>query len=300
MKLLIQLTFNNGLGNLYCGVVEVLNFTNYYKDLGYECELIFASNGNQGSNKYIDYIEFEEIFDKDSFGVFDKITNTQHSISDKNYKGYTYHSTQYGPDNPGAHWWDVFFDEIPSEIYPKHVFNMETLLRNENVPITLPKLNVKIYDKVKNFLENNSHISEAIQIRYNDYALSPAEDFKIYCENLYEKLKTINKKFYLTSHNQYAVDKLSELENVIIYKYKNLNELPNDHCYYFYNKNFSREVLLERLYDNLAEMVILSNFETIYFYFSSISWTTTFLYYSKSNNPSQKLININNNLEIIE
>ena len=74
MKLLIQLTFNNGLGNLYCGAVELLHFANHYKNLGYDCELIFASNGSGGNNnKYIDFVEFEEIFDVDSFKIFNKI-----------------------------------------------------------------------------------------------------------------------------------------------------------------------------------------------------------------------------------
>jgi hypothetical protein len=301
MKLLIQLTFNNGLGNLYCGAIEVLNFANYYKSLGYDCELIFASNGNAGSNKFIDYVDFEEIFDLESFSIFDKITNLKHSTSDKDYNGYKYHSTQYGPNYPGAHWWDVFFDEIPEELYPKYPFNMETLLRNEHVPKWIPKLNKNIYNKVNEFLEKNGTIDKAIQIRYNDYTLNPPEDFKIYCGNLSEKLKNLGGKFYVTSHNQYAMDSLSKLNNVVIYEYKNLKELPNDHCYYFYNKNFDRDVLLERLYDNLAEMVLLSNCSNIYFYFSSaFSWTTTFLYYSKSNNSSQQLININNDLNLIK
>ena len=300
MKLLIQLTFNNGLGNLYCGAIELLNFANHYKELGYQCDLIFASNVNAGGNKFIDLVDFEEIFDLSSFEIFDTITNTPHSIGVKEYEGYIYHSTQYGPNHPGAHWWDVFFDEFPeNEVYPKYAFNMETLLRNECVPKWVPKLNKKIYDKVDDFFNKNGKSSEAIQVRYNDYTPNPPDEFKNFCINLTEKLKSIDKTFYVTSHNKFAIDTISILPNVSIYEYKHLDVLPNDHCYYFYHKNFEREILLDRLYDNLSEMVILSHFDTIYFS-SSISWTTTFLYYSKSNNPSQKLININNNLDLIE
>ena len=299
MKLLIQLTFNNGLGNLYCGAVEVLHFVDFYKQKGYDCELLFASNGNMGSNKFINYVEFEEIFDVESFSVFDKITNIEHSTRDKNYDGYTYHSTQYGPDFPGAHWWDVFFDEIPEEpIHPKFAYNMETLMRKESIPKFLPKLNKKIYEKVDLFLDENNEFTKSIQIRYNDYQLNPSDDFKLFCEKTYEKLNSIDETFYVTTHNKYATDILNKLDNTIMYNYNNIDDLPNDHGYYFYHKNFDREILLERLYDNLTEMVLLSKCDIIYFY-TSISWTSTFLYYSLSNNQKQKLININNNIENI-
>lgn len=300
MKLLIQFTFNNGLGNLYCGAVEILNFANYYKNLGYSCDLIFASNGNAGGNKFIGQVNFEEIFDIKSFNIFDTITNLEHSTGDKEYGGYKYHSTQYGPNHPGAHWWDVFFDEFPEEeVYPKYAFNMETLLSNQHIPNWLPKLNEKVYEKVDLFLSKNGPIDRAIQIRYNDYTINPHEEFKNFCFNLKEKLNSLDSKFYITTHNKFAIDTLSDLPNSVTYEYKHLDVLPNDHCYYFYHRNFERDILLERLYDNLAEMVLLSVCDTIYFS-TSISWTTTFLYYSKSNNPNQKLIHINNNLEIIE
>jgi hypothetical protein len=298
MRLLIQLTFNNGLGNLYCGAVELLNFANHYKNLGYTCELIFASNGNAGGNKFIDYVEFEEIFDTESFGVFDKITNKIHSWGDKQYEGYTYHSTQYGPNYPGAHWWDVFFDESPDFDYPKYQFNMETLVNNIHIPNYIPKLNKKIYEKVDKFIELNGVVNNAIQIRFFDFSINPPEDFKEFCQKIKYKVSDLPEKFYFTSHNKYAVDLLTELENIVTYKYENMDELPNDHSYYFYNKHFSREVLLNRLYDNLAEMVLLSKFKKIY-YSTSYGWMTTFLYYAKSNNMELELININNNLDLI-
>lgn len=299
MKLLIQLTFNNGLGNLYCGAVELLDFANHYKTVGYECELLFASNSSTAfNNKYIDFVEFEEIFDIDSFNIFNKIRSIKNAVGKKEYEGYTYHSTQYGPDYPGAHWWDVFFDEYPEKIYPKLSVQFNTLL--QNTPKWLPKLNEKIYKRVDNFLEKNVGINEGIQIRYCDYNFNPHEDFKMYCKNLSDKLQSTNRKFYVTSHNQFAIDMLSTLDNVVTYEYSNINELPNDHSYYFYHKTLSRGIYLDRLYDNLAEMVLLSKCDKIYFYFYSISWTTTFLYYSKSHNKNQQLININNDLNLIE
>jgi len=297
MKLLIQLTFNNGLGNLYCGTVEILHFVQKYKDLGYYCELIFASNGTMGSNKFINFCEFEEIFDLESFKVFDRIRSFEHSTNSKIFEGYTYHSTQYGPDTPGAHWWDVFFDELPEEVFPKHAYNMETLMYNQHVPIFLPKFNKEVYDRVDKFKGEN--LNKAIQVRFFDFNIVPSEDFIEFSNNLLQKLSTVDTKFYFTSNNQYIIDKLKELHNIKTYIYKNLDEFPNDHGYYFYYKTPSREILLDRIYDNLTEMVLLSSFDEL-FYFTSFSWNSTFLYYSRANNPQQKLTNIHNNLDLIQ
>lgn len=297
MKLLIQLTFNNGLGNLYCGAVEVLHFVQKYKDLGYDCELIFASNGNAGGNKFINFCKFEEIFDLNSFKVFDRIRSIEHSIGSKEYEGYIYHSTQYGPNYPGAHWWDVFFDELPDEVFPKHPFNMETLISNQHVPVFLPKFNKEVYKRVKKFSKKS--IKKSIQVRYYDFNITPPDDFKIFSENLFTKVSQSKNKYHFTSNNQYIIDKLKSLPNIKTYTYKNLDKFPNDHGYYFYYKDVERKMLMDRIYDNLTEMVILSTFDEI-FYFTSFSWNSTFLYYSRANNPKQKLININNNLDFIE
>lgn len=298
MKLLIQLTFNNGLGNLYCGAVELLNFASYYKNLGYECELIFASNGNAGPNKFIGQVNIEEIFDLTVFDMFDNISNVTNSIGEKNYLGYQYHSTQYGPDHPGAHWWDVYFDVLPEEVYPKYAFNMETLVSGKHVPTIIPKLNHKIYEKVDNFIQKNGTIDNVIQVRFFDFSLNPPENFKDYCKKIKERIEESDQKFYFTSHNKYAVDLMSDLKNVVMYEYQNMDELPNDHSYYFYHKNFDREILLNRLYDNLAEMSLISKCKKVY-YSTPYGWMTTFLYYSKSNNPELELININNNINLI-
>ena len=91
MKVLIQLLFNNGLGNLYCGVTELLNFASECKTMGYSCELLFASNC-WSDNKFIDHVDFGEIFDLASFTVFDKITSIRDSIKEKHYNEYTFSS----------------------------------------------------------------------------------------------------------------------------------------------------------------------------------------------------------------
>ena len=298
MKMLIQITFNNGLGNLYCGVVDVLHYVKQHKELGYDAELIFASNGSSGGNKYIDSVTIDEIFDINDFVIFDNVRNIKHSINDKSFEGYTYHSTQYGPDYPGAHWWDVFYDVLPDVEIPKPAHNMERLLTNEQVPEFLPKLNKIVYDKVELVL-SKKQIDGVIQVRHLDYHINPSDDFKNLVDNLHKRVSSSKLTYYLTSNNQFLIDKLSDLPNIVLYNYNNLDILPNDHNYFMTHSHINRDILLERLYDNLCEMVLLENFNKIYHY-TSFSWISTFLFYSRAINPKQSIIDIKHDLTLIE
>lgn len=297
MKLLIQLTFNNGLGNLYCGVIEILHFVEKYKKLGYSAELIFAINGSACGNKFIDFCNFEDIFDVDDFKMFDRIRTFQNSIGIKEFEGYTYHSTQYGPDYPGAHWWDVYFDTIPDKVFPKDAYNVETLLSKQHVPSFIPKFNKKVYHKVKKFRKKNKNIETAIQVRYFDSSTNPDQSFLDFVENLFYGVEKSKKKLHVSSNNPHLLTKLSILKNVVEYEFSGLDKLTNDHNYYLHFKNFENEFLYDRLLDNIAEMVILSHYDKIY-YKTFFSWNSTFLYFALCNNQNLKLININDNTNI--
>lgn len=300
MKMMIQLTFNNGLGNLYCGMIEIMHFLEHYKNQGYYIELVFSSNGSGAQNKFIGNCTIEEIFEEEDLNFFDKITNRQSSITSKEYENYKYHSTQYGPNEPGVHWWDVFFEIMPDEIPPKNPYNMETLLNGKHVPKFKPRLNKRVYEKVENFVKEKGKIDKILQVRYFDLRPTPEEDFQNFCFKVKDKInEEENNKFYISTHNQFLRDTVGNLPNVILYDFDKISELPNDHGYYYYHKNFDREFLLDRLYDNLAEMVLISQLDYLY-YFTSYNWISTFIYYAKSQKPELNLIRINqNNLDII-
>lgn len=300
MKLLIQLTFNKGLGNLYCNVVEILDFVTYYRDNGYKCELIFSSNGFLRKNKYINFIKFEDIFDLSLFDVFDTIRNFEDSITNTEFEGLTYHSTQYSAEHPGIHSWDVYFDK-PINILPhnKKTASMETLLSNKFQPKLVPKLNKKIHEKAFEFISNNKNTTKAIHIRHGDYIMSPNDHFKELSKNLFTILNNSNDNFHFMSNNDYIINEITKLPNIVKYDFKNLKILPNDHPYYHHCANIEYEILLERFYDNLTEMCTISYYDTIYYFTLVGPWTSTFLYYSKIANPNQKLINIRDNLNLI-
>jgi hypothetical protein len=143
MKLLIQLNFGL-LGNFYIAVTQLLDFTNHYKKLGYECNLVFASNSG-GRNGYgISDIQFEEIFNVEYFKVFNSITTIQHAITDKNYDEYICHSS----NNPGLQFWDVFFNKEITDVY-KSTYNhhdSQGFSKNVELPEVLPKFNPIVYE----------------------------------------------------------------------------------------------------------------------------------------------------------
>jgi hypothetical protein len=289
MKLLIQLNFGL-LGNFYIASTQLLEFANHYKKLGYECNLIFASNSG-GRNGYgISDIQFEEIFDVNYFNLFDNITTIQHAITDKNYEEYICHSS----DRPGLAWWDVFFNTEIKELY-KTSFNHNDsrgFLRDEVLPEFLPKFNQVVYDKVKNFKEQNPQIDSTIQLRLYGYGDKENHNSKLtqmYSE-LYELIKNSNKIFYLTSSCISCLGGILELPNVYLFGSRNLQENKGD--VNFDNIIGGREKQLDTFYDYIAEMVMISETDSVYYY--SIHWQSTFLYYSFANNPNINITHINN------
>ena len=288
MKLLIQLHFQNGLGNLYTAVVQLLHFANYYKKLGYKCNFIFASKNTHGKNGWgLDKINIEEIFDMDAFDVFDTVTNVEFSIMDKEYIGYTF----YGGGSPSGVWWDVFFSENVDNFYQLSYVNHDGHIfsNRDFIPEKIPQFNKKIIDRVKNFEEENMDVNESIQLRL--FGFGDSENYnpnliELY-DTIYEKLSNREKKYFLTSSCVSCLGKLLKLPNVKIIDSRLKNE------YYGDTDNFyNRESRINFLYNNIAEMVLISKTNTVY-YKTVLSWTSTFLYYAFVNNPNIKILKIN-------
>ena len=287
MKLLIQLHFQNGLGNLYTSVVQLLHFANYYKKLGYKCNFIFASKNTYGRNGWgLDKINIEEIFDMDAFDVFDTVTNVEFSIMDKEYIGYTF----YGGGSPSGVWWDVFFSENVDNFYQLSYGNYDGHIfsNRDFIPEKIPQFNKKIIDRVKNFEEENMDVNESIQLRL--FGFGDSENYNpnliaLY-DTIYEKLSNKEKKYFLTSSCVSCLGKLLKLPNVKIIDSRLKNE------YYGDTDNFyDRESRINFLYNNIAEMVLISKTNTVY-YKTVLSWTSTFLYYAFVNNPNIKILKI--------
>jgi hypothetical protein len=292
MKVVVQHNWTTGLGDLYCAATQYLNMIKPIKEMGYETELVFAYNSGNGGNKFIGLNEFDSIFDIDSFKVFDTISVENYSTNNVDYKDTKYHYTPYGPTAPGQHWYDVYFDEIP-DIFSHRHYTPSGILDGSSKPIVYPKFNDEVYKRSNKFIKDIGNDCDYIQIRYFDYG-SLDEKFENDLNTIYNKLKESQKKYHIGSNNAEALDRLSVLDNVYTYKFKNLDLFTNDHSYYFYNKNISNDMLLDRLYDNLAEMVAIAKCNTIYGY-TSFGWISNFLFYGMTHNDPNKLKFVNFN-----
>jgi len=294
MKVVIQHNWTTGLGDLYCACTEYLKFIKPLKEIGYETKLIFSFNGISGSNKYIGINEFDKIFDISSFHLFDDISIRKYPVTDLNYDDTHYHHTQYGPTSPGHHWWDVFFDVIPNNLrYPN--INPQTFLDKKETISVLPLFNEQIYKRSSSFQKKINDEYDFIQIRYFDYSNKITEEFDKDMNQLFEIVKKSQRYYHIGSNSPYVMDKFLELDNVITYKFNNLDLFSNDHSYYLYNKHISNDILLDRLYDNIAEMVSISNAKNI-FHYSTFDWISNFLLYGfifRGDNLSFKKINNN-------
>ena len=287
MKLLIQLNFGL-LGNFYTATTQLIDFANYYKNLGYECHLIFASNSN-GNNGYgIFDIQFEELYNTEDFKMFDSITTIEHAITDKHYNEYICHSS----NNPGLQWWDVFFNNQVNDLYTssfKH-HDSKGFSRDEELPKLLPKFNEIVYKKVKNFKDTHPQINSTIQLRL--YGYGDKENFnprliQIYSD-LYESVKKSNRNFYLTSSCVSCLGDIINLPNVYLFGDRKSEENLGD--VNFYEIEGGREKQLDILYNYIAEMVMITETNDVYYH--SIHWPSTFMYYGFVNNKNIKISHI--------
>lgn len=296
MKIIIQHNWTTGLGDLFCASTEYLNFIQEFKNKGVESELIFSFNGSTG-NKFIGLNDFDKIYNLESFKVFDKITVRLESYKEKEIDGCSYKHTQYGPKNPGVHWWDVFSDfDLGFVEYPNYC--PQSFLNGKEKPVIYPKFNKKIEELINFFESEIGKDYDFIQIRHHDYS-EHNENFEKDIWELYKLIKTSDKKFHIGSNNQFALDVLTSLDNVYVYRFSNLSLFSNDHPYYYYNKHISNNLLLERLYENIAEMCSIKNANNIFLY-TTFSWVSNFLYYGLTQREKElHFEKINNNLEKI-
>ena len=302
MKVIIQQNWVSGLGDLYTGACEYLTFIKKLKDLGYETELIFSlHSGLGGGNKYINECSFDEIFDIDSFSCFDKISTRLWSHTDIVLENLDYKFTsRVGTNLPGVHWWDCFADELPTNsIYQVPWYGSEQLLALGTKPEVTPNFNKEVYRRQEEFLKNKPKEFDFIQFRVADMGNQKLDELIDITNIIKGQIENTDKIFYIGSNHDYFLTNLNLLPNIFIYEYKNLEIFKNDHPYYYYHPNLTKEVYLDRVYDNLTEMTSIKLSNNIYLV-SLFGWVSNFLFYglSKNENANFKRIKPDHNFNL--
>lgn len=274
MKLLIQHNFITGLGDMYVSVTQYLEFANEYKNKGYETELVVCFR----ENKYIDMIDFSEIFDMEYFSVFDKISYVKKPILEKKYEELTYVFTANltVDPKPGQQDWDVFLSELNEKLIIPNSTTYRLLVDN-NQPKIKPKFSKEII-KESNIL--SSKIGENynyLQIRMNDEKSLTKDDYDM-LDLFYNKITETNEKFHIGSNSQEVLNFFKNQKNIFTYSFEFSSKNDSNHNY-FSSTNLSNEEYVKRLKSNIIEMVSIKNAKKIYQY-SEIFWISQFLFYS--------------------
>lgn len=284
MNIIIQHNWTTGLGDLYCGATDYLNMLyELRKKESFNAKLIFSINGVSSSNLYIDSIKFDELFDSQLFcNIFDSIEVRNQSTQELNIDNCSYRFSVYGARSPGGHWWDFFSDKPINTNIIVPCYNPYYLAIKERIPLIFPKFCSQAHIKSENFLNKINSPYNFIHIRYFDYA---KEDGRLISDMniIKSKIENSSELFHVGSNNPYVLDRLSTCNNVIIYRVSNIDLFPNDHTYFVHNRSVDHDILLNRLHENIGEMISVINSRKIYYY-TSFSWISNFLFYGIAHN----------------
>lgn len=294
MKLLIQHNFITGLGDMYVSVTQYLEFANEYKNKGYETELVVCFR----ENKYIDMIDFSEIFDMEYFSVFDKISYVKKPILKNKYEELTYVFTANltVDPKPGQQDWDVFLSESNEKLIIPNSTTYRLLVDN-NQPKIKPKFSKDIINKSDIISRQIGDDYNYLQIRMNDEKRLTKDDYKM-LELFHNKIIQTNEVFHIGSNSHEVLNFFNNKKNVFTYGFKSSCEFDSNHNY-FGHTNLTNEEYIQRLKDNIVEMVSIKNAKKIYQY-SEIFWISQFLFYSFVENIGNiNFYRVNNQFETI-
>ena len=285
-KVIILTDFKTGIGDFYVTTMEVIYLSNKLRELRF-IPLLYLNASYD--NKYIGNIKFDEIYNGGGFEAFESIHDVNVcSLNLSEFEGFSL-------KKKGDHFLVFSYHDLPQIIIP--CFNAYEGNRI-NFPYTLPLFVDEVYKREKEFLKNKPEF-DFIQFRTRNainglsYPMLGEMNFKeshdctrVVTQRVYEVVAKSTKQFYIGSNDQFFIDKMKELPNVFYYTFKNIDLFTNDYDYYKVKRDeVSRDIYLDRLYDNLAEFTSLSKAQN-YYIFASMRWISNFISYGLSHNKN--------------
>lgn len=288
------LDFKTGIGDLYVGTLEAIYYANKLKEYGIECNLKF----NGGFKvKYIDKIDLNEIYRMEEFNIFKSISNI--NLNTFNLKDYNSLPLIKKSDT----WMAFSHHAIPEIPIPNFkAYSGNKILFPYNPPIFVDR----VYQISNDFLSNKPDSFDFIQFRTrnaitglsyealgkNNYIESHDCARKV-VEKIYDFISSSSNSFYIGSNDQYFIDTIKPLTNTFYFNFTNLDLFTNDYDYYYHTQKknlISREMFLNRFYENLAEFVSITNAKN-YYYFNTVCWVSNFLSYALVHNKNNFVLN---------
>lgn len=274
MKALIQHNFSSGLGDCIVAVYEYLETTKTLIKLGYSVELIL----NLEKNVYLYNEHFFEIFNKEVFDIFEKISITKIPITLENYNGlkkvYTLSNA-----SAGLHWWDLYLSNPNEFVYD--ILSIYPYQENKT-PNNIKIFNEKIYDDFfgRQKLLGLSSPYQSIYFRTMDRT-DETKLYDKYIDIINEKI-FFNEKIFICSNSFLIKNKIKNinLNKVVTHEIPFEKEIGN---HWLGSKpNIDKDILLNRTKLTIFDMLSLSN-STEILHITEWNRTSNFLIFSKIN-----------------
>lgn len=286
-KVSILTDFKTGIGDFYVTSMEVIYLAHKLREFGFTP--ILYLNGSY-DNKYIGHIQFNEIYSGIGFEPFETIYDVNVcSLYLSEFEGLPL-------KKKGDHFL-VFSNhhDLPEITIPYFkAYNGKRI----DFPYTLPLFVDEVYKRKEEFLKNKPefdfiHFRTRNAIHGLSYPYLGKMNYReshdctrVVTQKIYETVAKSPKHFYIGSNDMFFINELKELPNVFYYNFKNLDLIHNDMDYYYVKRDeISRDIYLDRLYDNLAEFTSISNAQH-YYIFASMPWISNFIAYGLSHNKN--------------
>lgn len=278
-----QILWTAGIGELYMSVADVLNYATICKKRGYACSLkVIIGPGN----KYVQNINFFDIFDKSQFGIFDSFIQTSETIYSKenlNIPADLNHIftgvnkvKEYNP-----HQWSLFsnVDGIEQDANISHLIPMRVFIDQVGVNPTytiVPLFASTIEEKAKRYMSKFAN-AVGLQFRvHDDNFIQETPAFYNKHEKEILDIVTNHKSVYTTTNCSYLKEKLKNYNNVVFYDYA-YPDIGKYHTYYHtHGLKLDYEKQVANLMDLIAEMCNLKYVSPL-FSFNENSWHSQFL-----------------------
>lgn len=285
-KVIILTDFKTGIGDLYVTSMEVIYLAHKLRESGF-IPILYSNFSFY--NKYIGHIQFNEIYSGIGFEPFEYI----HDINVCTWNLSEFEGLPLKQQGDHFLVFSNHHDLHQITIPYFRAYNGKRI----DFPYTLPLFVDEVYKRKEEFLKNKPEF-DFIQFRnrnaiigitcstYEIYYKESHACTRLVTQKLYDMVANSPKHFYIGSNDRFVINELKELPNVFYYNFKNLDLIHNDMDYYYVKRDeISRDIYLDRLYDNLAEFTSISNAQH-YYNFTAMCWISNFMAYGLSHNKN--------------
>jgi len=259
MKVLVQHTFNTGMGDFLNCIYEYFHTCENLKKIGYND---FSIKFSLNKNVYLHKDLFFDFFKKETFEtIFNSIEIIDEPIVSVKY-GNMERIISIGNADPGAHLWDLFVEDGYDENV-KNAFKQYSYQKPE-IPY-IDFFNDNINKKYQN-LKKEYGLENYVSIYYRTHDLQDNEDTYVNFESEFDEIIKNNDKIYVSSNAYLFKEYVKKYgDKIVMYNIPGEDVAGN---HYNYNRVFydNKDMIHLRTEFVLFEMLTLSDSKEVNFF----------------------------------